>query len=157
MLVAGLVFLVDLIINIVRRIADVPDDVGAVLIAARDLAPAAIPVALLIGFYRQSERRLRALVDAIPDRMVRFTRDGGYVESTADEADGIPTTGRGRPRRPAPPRARCSRDAGARPLAARPTARSTPASSRPTTSPWTCPSGSARASRRGSRRAGPTR
>ncbi len=41
-----------------------------VLIAARDLAPAAIPVALLIGFYRQSERRLRAIVDAIPDRMV---------------------------------------------------------------------------------------
>ena len=43
---------------------------AAVLIAARDLAPAAIPIALLIGFYRQSERRLRAIVDAIPDRMV---------------------------------------------------------------------------------------
>ena len=78
-LVAGLVFLAILMINLVRRIADVPEDVGAILIAARDLAPAAIPVALLIGFYRQSERRLRALVDAIPDRMVRFDRDGPYL------------------------------------------------------------------------------
>ena len=78
-LMAGLVFLAILFINLVRRIADVPDDVGAVLIAARDLAPAAIPVALLIGFYRQSEQRLRAVVDAIPDRMVRFTRTGAYV------------------------------------------------------------------------------
>ena len=72
-LIAGLVFMVTLLINIVRRIADIPDDVGAVLIAASDLAPAAIPVALLIGFYRQSERRQRALVEALPDRMIRFT------------------------------------------------------------------------------------
>ena len=88
-LVAGLVFLAILMINLVRRIADVPEDVSAVLIAARDLAPAAIPVALLIGFYRQSERRLRAVVDAIPDRMVRFDRDGEYphVAATVDEAD----------------------------------------------------------------------
>ena len=82
-LVAGLVFLAILIINLVRRIADVPEDVSAVLIAARDLAPAAIPVALLIGFYRQSERRLRAVVDAIPDRMVRFDRDGDYLPDAA--------------------------------------------------------------------------
>jgi signal transduction histidine kinase len=86
-LIAGLVFLAILIINLVRRIGDVPDDVAAVLIAARDLAPAAIPVALLIGFYRQSERRLRAVVDAIPDRMVRFDRDGGYVGDAADAVD----------------------------------------------------------------------
>jgi signal transduction histidine kinase len=89
-LVAGLVFLAILIINLIRRIADVPEDVSAVLVAARDLAPAAIPVALLIGFYRQSERRLRAVVDAIPDRMVRFDRDGNYLPDTAaavDEAD----------------------------------------------------------------------
>ena len=86
-LVAGLVFLAILIINLVRRIADVPEDVSAVLIAARDLAPAAIPVALLIGFYRQSERRLRAVVDAIPDRMVRFDRDGAYLPDAAEPAD----------------------------------------------------------------------
>jgi signal transduction histidine kinase len=86
-LVAGLVFLAILFINLVRRIANVPDDVGAVLIAARDLTPAAIPVALLIGFYRQSEQRLRAVVDAIPDRMVRFTRSGAYVDA-ADEPVG---------------------------------------------------------------------
>ena len=72
MLVAGAVFLATLIINIIRRIVDVPDDVAAVLVAAKDLAPAAIPVALLIGFYRQSEHRLQAMVDAIPDRMFRF-------------------------------------------------------------------------------------
>src|SRR5205814_8154355 len=86
-LVAGLVFLAILAINLVRRIADVPDDVGAVLIAARDLAPAAIPVALLIGFYRQSERRLRAIVDAIPDRMVRFDRAGAYLPDAAEPGD----------------------------------------------------------------------
>ena len=37
-LIAGGVFLMALMINIVRRIADVPDDVGALLIAAGDLA-----------------------------------------------------------------------------------------------------------------------
>jgi signal transduction histidine kinase len=82
-LVAGLVFLGTLLINLVRRVADVPDDVTAVLVAARDLAPAAIPVALLIGFYRQSERRLRAIVNAIPDRIVRFDRDGTFLGSAA--------------------------------------------------------------------------
>jgi signal transduction histidine kinase len=82
-LIAGIVFLATLIINIVRRIADVPEDAGAILIAVRDLAPAAIPIALLIGFYRQSERRLQAVVDAIPDRMLRFTRDGGLLDSRA--------------------------------------------------------------------------
>ena len=87
-LIAGLVFMVTLLINIVRRIADIPDDVGAVLIAARDLAPAAIPVALLIGFYRQSERRQRALVEALPDRMIRFTHEGRYVESSGDGREG---------------------------------------------------------------------
>ena len=48
-LVAGLVFLGTLAINLVRRIADVPEDVSAVLIAVGDLVPAAIPIALLIG------------------------------------------------------------------------------------------------------------
>ena len=83
-LVAGLVFLAILAINIIRRIGSVPDDVGAILVAAKDLAPAAIPVALLIGFYRQSEQRLRAVVDAIPDRMFRFARDGRYLDVPGD-------------------------------------------------------------------------
>ncbi len=92
-LVAGSVFLATLIINIIRRIADVPEDVAAVLVAAKDLAPAAIPVALLIGFYRQSEHRLQAMVDAIPDRMFRFARDGQYVDSRGDDArDGTADT-----------------------------------------------------------------
>jgi signal transduction histidine kinase len=83
-LVAGVVFLTTLVINIIRRIADVPDDVGAVLVAANDLAPAAVPIALLIGFYRQSERRLQAVVDAIPDRVFRFDRDGRYLDVSRD-------------------------------------------------------------------------
>jgi signal transduction histidine kinase len=90
-LVAGAVFLATLAINIVRRIADVPDDVGAILIAAKDLAPAAIPVALLIGFYRQSEHRLQAMVDAIPDRMFRFARDGHYIDARAGSVAGRAT------------------------------------------------------------------
>jgi hypothetical protein len=87
-LVAGVVFLASVAINLVRRIAELPEGVEAILLAIRDLAPAAIPVALLIGFYRQSERRLQALVDAIPDRMFRFTRDGRYIDSTADDLAG---------------------------------------------------------------------
>ena len=83
-LVAGIVFLAALVINIVRRIGDVPDDVGSVLIALSGIAPAAIPIALLIGFYRQSEHRLRALVAATPDRMWRFTRAGRYLDEGAD-------------------------------------------------------------------------
>ena len=74
-LVAGGVLLVLLLVNLVRRIVLLPDDVGALMIAAKDLAPAAIPIALLLGFYRQSELRLRALVDAIPDALVRLRRD----------------------------------------------------------------------------------
>jgi signal transduction histidine kinase len=84
-LVAGAVFLTTLIINIVRRIADVPEDAAAILVAAKDLAPAAIPIALLIGFYRQSEHRLQGLVDAIPDQMVRFSREGRYIDAGAGE------------------------------------------------------------------------
>jgi signal transduction histidine kinase len=86
-LVAGLVFLGTLAINLVRRIVDVPEDVGAVLIAVHDLVPAAIPIALLIGFYRQSERRLRAVVDAIPDRMVRFDLAGDYLPGATEAID----------------------------------------------------------------------
>ena len=91
-LVAGIVLLAGLIINLIRRIAELPEGVEAILLAARDLAPAAIPIALLIGFYRQSERRLQALVDAIPDRMFRFTRDGRYVDSTRADAGQRSTT-----------------------------------------------------------------
>jgi signal transduction histidine kinase len=83
-LVAGTVFLVTLLVNIVRRIIDVPEETAALLIAAKDLAPAAIPIALLVGFYRQSEHRLQAVLDAIPDRVFRYTRSGQYL-SVGDE------------------------------------------------------------------------
>jgi signal transduction histidine kinase len=79
-LVAGAVLGVTLLLNSVRRIFEFPDDVGGLLLAIKDAAPVAIPIALLIGFYRQSEHRLQALVDAIPDRMLRFGRDGRYLE-----------------------------------------------------------------------------
>ncbi len=75
-LVAGTVFIVSLAINLGRRIFDVSDTLGDVLVAINDLAPAAIPIALLIGFFRQSEYRMQALIDAIPDRIIRISRDG---------------------------------------------------------------------------------
>ena len=90
-LIAGAVFAASLIINLIGRIADVPEDIAAVLSAARELAPAAIPIALLIGFFRQSERRLRALIDVLPDRAFRFARDGQFIESGPDGRSGSPT------------------------------------------------------------------
>jgi signal transduction histidine kinase len=92
-LIAGLVFLATLISNLVRRIAQVPEDVAPLLVAANDLAPAAIPIALLIGFYRQSERRSTALVAAIPDRMFRYGRDGRYVAGGSPQGRGGGTDG----------------------------------------------------------------
>ncbi len=157
-LVAGLVFLATLMINIVRRIADVPDDVGAILVAAKDLAPAAIPIALLIGFYRQSEHRLQAIVDAIPDRMFRFARDGRYVDERSDDgASGVAATGR--PPAPSWPddgsMIGCSRWRRARP-SRRPIVRSTPENCRRTTSRSTSVR-SVASTRRGSPRAAPRR
>lgn len=79
-LVAGGVFAAGMTVNLVRRIFDVSDVLGAALEATNELAPAAIPIALLIGFYRRSELRLQALVDAIPDRIVRIGGDGLVVD-----------------------------------------------------------------------------
>ncbi|HEU4919564.1 MAG TPA: histidine kinase [Candidatus Limnocylindrales bacterium] len=92
-LVAGAVFLVTLFFNLMRRIFELPEDVGEVLIAANALAPAAIPIALLLGFYRQSERRMQALMDAIPDEIVRFTKDGRAIGSRSG-ADAAPPPNR---------------------------------------------------------------
>ncbi len=138
-LVAGLVFMLTLLINIARRIADVPDEIAEVLVAAKDLAPAAIPVALLIGFYRQSERRQRALVEAIPDRMIRFTHDGRYVESNRTEDDGL-AHDRRMASTAAASTSSCSARRGLRPSRRRPTPW-TPASSRPSTSSLDLPGG----------------
>jgi signal transduction histidine kinase len=80
-LLAGAVYVVTTGVNIVRRIALVPDSTSELLVALVALAPAAVPVALLIGFYRQSERRLQALVDAIPDPIVRIGRDGRPLDA----------------------------------------------------------------------------
>jgi signal transduction histidine kinase len=87
-LIAGTVLLGVLIVSLVITSVDVPEDIEAFLLAARGLAPAAIPLALLVGFYRQSEQRQRALLDAIPDLMIRFTRDG-HVIDIRDEGSGL--------------------------------------------------------------------
>ena len=75
-LVAGSILLGVLVTALVGQAVAVPEELAAFLEAARILAPAAIPLALLVGFYRQSERRQRALVDAMPDLMVRLTPGG---------------------------------------------------------------------------------
>jgi signal transduction histidine kinase len=88
-LVAGLVLGTTLFLNIVRRIVALPEDLDALLLAIKEFAPVAIPIALLIGFYRQSENRLQALVDAIPDRMFRVARDGRFLDDRTRPAQAI--------------------------------------------------------------------
>jgi signal transduction histidine kinase len=88
-LVAGGVFVATLMINIVRRIADVPDTTVELMVAILGLAPAAIPVALMVGFYGQSERRLKALMDAIPDPLFRIGRDGRLLDAGSTAAAGL--------------------------------------------------------------------
>ncbi len=94
-LVAGGVFIATVMINIVRRIADVPATTAELMVAVLGLAPAAIPVALMIGFYGQSERRLKAVVDAIPDPLFRIGRDGRLVDGGSTAAADL----RGHPNR----------------------------------------------------------
>ncbi len=86
-LVAGGVFLGSLTTNLVRRIFEMSDITGAVLESVNALAPAAIPIALLIGFYRRSELRMQALVGAIPDRILRIARDGRAVDVRTPRSD----------------------------------------------------------------------
>ena len=88
MLIGGTILMGVLITSLAIGSFDVPETLQAFLLAARGLAPAAIPLALLVGFYRQSELRQRALLDAIPDLMVRFTRDG-HVLDLRDEGSGL--------------------------------------------------------------------
>jgi signal transduction histidine kinase len=88
-LVAGAVYVLTIAVNLIRRIALVPDTDAALAIAAVNLAPAAVPISLLIGFYRQSERRLQALVDAIPDPLLRIGRDGRFVDAGVGDPAGV--------------------------------------------------------------------
>ena len=85
-LIGGTVLMGVLITSLVIQFFEVPEDLQAFLLAARGLAPAAIPLALLVGFYRQSELRQRALLDAIPDLMIRFTRDGHYLDIREEDS-----------------------------------------------------------------------
>ncbi len=87
-LIAGSVLMGVLVTSLVIQFFVVPPELEAFLLAARGLAPAAIPLALLVGFYRQSELRQRALLDALPDFMIRFTPDGRYLD-IHDEGSGL--------------------------------------------------------------------
>jgi signal transduction histidine kinase len=86
-LVAGTVLLGVLITALVGQAVAVDETLATYLEAARILAPAAIPLALLVGFYRQSERRQRALVDAMPDLMIRLTPDGHCLDIRPEASD----------------------------------------------------------------------
>jgi signal transduction histidine kinase len=86
-LIAGSIQMAVLVTFVAVQIVAVPEGVGAFLIAAKILAPAAIPLALLVGFYRQSELRQRALLDALPDVMVRFTHDGHVLDIRGEESE----------------------------------------------------------------------
>ena len=85
-LIAGSVLMAVLATNLALQILEMPAELQALLLAARGLAPAAIPLALLVGFYRQSELRQRALLDAMPDLMIRFTTDGHYLDIRTNDA-----------------------------------------------------------------------
>jgi signal transduction histidine kinase len=85
-LIAGSILMGVIVIYLVVQIVAVPEALAAFLSAARLLAPAAIPLALLVGFYRQSELRQRALVDAMPDVMARLTRDGHLLDIEAKDS-----------------------------------------------------------------------
>jgi signal transduction histidine kinase len=85
-LIAGSVLMAVLATNLALQILQMPAEIQALLLAARGLAPAAIPLALLVGFYRQSELRQRALLDAMPDLMIRFTTAGNYIDIRTDDA-----------------------------------------------------------------------
>ena len=79
-LIAGAIQMAVLVVFVSVQIVAVPEDLAALLLAAKNLAPAAIPLALLVGVYRESELRQRALLGAMPDRMVRLAGDGRYVD-----------------------------------------------------------------------------
>jgi signal transduction histidine kinase len=96
-LIAGSVLMGVLATNLVIQIVAVPDGLEAFLVAGKTLAPAAIPLALLVGFYRRSEVRQRALVDALPDLMIRLMRDGRYLDIQARDSELI--SGPGSPAR----------------------------------------------------------
>jgi signal transduction histidine kinase len=84
-LIAGSVLVAVLATNLAIQILAMPPELQALLLAARGFAPAAIPLALLVGFYRQSELRQRALLDAMPDLMIRFTKGGEVLDLRTDD------------------------------------------------------------------------
>jgi signal transduction histidine kinase len=85
-LIAGSIEIAVLVIFVADQVVAPPENVAALLLAAKNLAPAAIPLALLVGIYRQSELRHRALVDAMPDLMIRLTTDGHYLDVEANDS-----------------------------------------------------------------------
>ena len=98
-LIAGSIQMAVLAIFVAVQIVTVPEHLEALLLAAKNLAPAAIPLALLVGSYGQSELRQRALLEAMPDMMIRLSRDGRYLDIRAKDSslfNGAAPTGAGR-------------------------------------------------------------
>jgi signal transduction histidine kinase len=87
-LAAGAIQMAVLATHVAVQFVVVPNGVGEFLLAGKTLASAAIPLALLVGFYRQSEQRQSALLDAMPDLMIRLTNDG-HVLDIRSEAPGL--------------------------------------------------------------------
>jgi signal transduction histidine kinase len=85
-LIAGSIQMAVLIIFLVIQYTAVSGSVAEFLNSAKTLAPAAIPISLLVGFYRQSELRHRALVDAMPDMTIRLTHDGHVLDIRAEDS-----------------------------------------------------------------------
>jgi signal transduction histidine kinase len=83
-LVAGAVFVIVVGVNLVRRLAQVSDATAQLLVAIKDLTPALIPISLLIGFYLDSEQRLRAVVDAQREAEAEVRRSRARIVEAAD-------------------------------------------------------------------------
>jgi signal transduction histidine kinase len=92
-LIGGVVLMAILVTSLAIQAVEVPPDLEALIVAARRLAPAAIPLALLVGFYRQSELRQRSLLDAMPDAMMRYGRDGQLLDVRAGDSVLIDASG----------------------------------------------------------------
>ena len=88
-LIAGSIQMGVLATFVAIQIVAVPEGLAEFLLAGKTLAPAAIPLALLVGFYRQSEVRQGALLDAMPDAMIRLTRDGHILDVRAEDSEFI--------------------------------------------------------------------
>jgi signal transduction histidine kinase len=83
-LVAGIVLVTTIVLNIIRRVVALPEPVDAFVVAIREIGPAAIPVALLVGFYRRNAMRYRALVDTQRETEAELRRSRARIVEATD-------------------------------------------------------------------------